>query len=213
MKSAMSETRARAGAALGFTIKSGWASAVVIGGSATLPHLIAARRIRLSDPAIAESSQPYHAGFGTARSSGPELSQLVRSVERFGRQSVTQLIRHYQSEGYKLRGAGLVVGSLIDPERIANAHIRIHALEGRLFRLIVEDGATRAGLACSTWRERDLQTSAAGILKHKERELRQLLTAVGRDAEGPWRAEEKKATLAAWLILAGGRPPRQRTIA
>ena len=189
--------------AIGFTVKSGWACAVLLTGSATSSRVLDSRRLDLSDPAIPESRQPYHAGFGTARSTGPELSRLVASVERYGRQSVIRLIRHYQTAGHQLRGAGIVVGSLIDPERIGNAHIRIHALEGRLFRALVEDAAVRSGLVCSIWRERDLYALAAGILKRPKEELRRRLAALGQPVDGSWRAEQKSAALAAWLMLVG----------
>lgn len=191
-------------AAVGFTVKSGWASAVLLTGPAASPRVLDSRRLELSDPAVPESRQPYHAGFGTARGAGPELSKLVASVERFGRQSVAGLVRDYRAAGHKLRGAGIVVGSLLDPERIANAHIRIHALEGRLFRRVIEDAAARSRLASLICRERDLYARAAEVLKQAERELRVTLAALGRPIAGPWRAEQKAATLAAWLVLAGG---------
>jgi hypothetical protein len=192
-------------AAIGFTVKSGWACAVLLVGSAESPQVVESRRVDLNDPAVPESRQPYHAGFGTAREAGPELSRLISAVRRFGQRSVTGLVRHYQAFGHPVRGAGIVVGSLIDPERIANDHIRIHALEGQLFRRVVYDAATRSKLSCSIWRERDLYALASGILKQPERELRGKLAVLGRELGGPWRAEQKAAALAAWLVLAGHR--------
>lgn len=188
-------------AALGFTVKSGWASAVLLTGSAAGARVADSRRIDLSDPDLEDARQPYHAGFGTARGGGPELSRLVTSVQRFGRASVGALIREHKKAGYRLLGAGIVVGSLIDPDRIANAHIRIHALEGRLFRSVVEDATARSNLASVIWRQRDLPAVAAGRLRQQD--LRKALAALGREVEGPWRGEEKDAALAAWLVLAG----------
>lgn len=191
-------------AAVGLTVKSGWASAVLLTGSATSPRVVDSRKIELSDPEIPETRQPYHAGFGTARGKGAELSRLVTLVKRCGRRSVTELIQHYKA-GQHLRGVGIVVGSLIDPSGIANEHIRIHALEGQLFRGVVQDAVARSNLACCLWRERDLYASAASYLERSEDELRKVLTAVGRAAAGPWRAEQKAATLAAWLVLSSAR--------
>lgn len=210
----MRERRARTRAAIGFTVKSGWASAVLLAGSATAPRVVESRRVDLSDPRIPESRQPYHAAFGTARDTGPELSRLIAAVKRFGRQSVTDAIRHYQMLGHPVRGAGVVVGSVIDPTRIANDHIRIHALEGQLFRGVVQDAAARSRLSCSIWRERDLHALATAMLKRPEAALRDTLAALGREVAGPWRAEQKAAALAAWLVLAGrsseARPIRGR---
>ncbi len=184
-------------------MKSGWACAVLLTGAASAPRVVDSRRIDLSDPSIPESRQPYHAGFGTARNAGADLSRLVRSVKRFGRQSAADVIRDYRSTGHELRGVGVVVGSLIDPEAIANDHIRIHALEGRLFRNVVEEAAGRCKLACSLFRERDLYAAATASLHQSEHDLRVLVTSLGRAVSGSWRAEQKVAALAAWLVLAG----------
>src|SRR5207247_2796862 len=101
--------------AVGFTVKSGWASAVLLLGPYACLRVLEARRLGLSEPAFPESRQPYHAGFGTPRTMGPELSRLVASVQHFGRTSVADLIQHYRAAGHDLGGAGIVVGSLIDP--------------------------------------------------------------------------------------------------
>ena len=196
-------------------MKSGWACAVLLTGTARAPRLADTRRIDLSDPSVPDSRQPYHAGFGTARTAGADLSRLVASVRRFGRRSAADVIRDYRSAGHEVRGVGVVVGSLIDPERIANDHIRIHALEGRLFRGVVEDAATRSRLACSLFRERDLYAVATAAFHQSEQDLRVLMTALGRTGSGSWRAEQKAAALAAWLVLAGraGRPGGLRSMA
>ena len=190
-------------AAIGFSVKSGWAAAVLVSGTAKSPHVIDSRRIELSDPSVPDSRQPYHAGFGTARASGPGLTRLVAGVRRFGRQSVSAIIDQYRTAGHDLVGAGIVVGSLIDPERIANAHIQIHAREGQLFRGVVEDAARAVSLSCSVWRERDLYSTAALTLKHPEESLRSTVKSLRKEVPGPWRAEQQAATVAAWLMLIG----------
>jgi hypothetical protein len=209
----MHQERGRRRAAIGFTVKSGWASAVLVMGSPMSLRVVDSRTVDLSDPASPECRQPYHIGFGTARASGSDLARLIADVKRFGRRSVTVLIGQYRDQAgdHAVRGVGVVVGSVIDPQSIANDHIRIHALEGQLFRGVVLDAATRNGLSCSIWRERDLVALAAGVLKQPPPALRDRLTALGRDVGGPWRAEQKAAVLAAWLVLAG-RPSGTRTV-
>jgi hypothetical protein len=191
----------RPDAAVGFTVKSGWACVVLLAGPASSPSLVHTRRVEISDPAVPDSVQPYHAGFGTARSSGATLRRLVASVRRYGRRSIADVIRSYEREGHRLVGAGIVVGSLIDPAEIANDHIRIHALEGQLFREVVKDAVARRKLRCSVWRERDLPGLGAGILRRSETELRNTVTGFGRSVDGSWRAEQKAAALAAWMVL------------
>ena len=159
--------------------------------------------VALADPEEPDARQPYHAGFGTARETGQELSRLVASIKRYGRGSMQRLLWRYADSGVPLRGAGVVVGSLIAAETIANDHIRIHALEGQLFRTAVQDGLARHRLPCATWRERDLLQVAVKQLGRTESSLQRVLTSLGREAAGPWRAEQKRAALAAWIVLDG----------
>jgi hypothetical protein len=187
-------------AAAGFTVKSGWACAVLIAGTTSTPRLLDSRRIEISDPGIPDAKQPYHAGFGTARDAGDELKRLVASVKSYGRRSVSSLIREYQEKA-TITAAGVVVGSLIDPKTIGNDHIRIHAMEGQLFRDVLIGAAERSGVKCAIWRERDLYGAAEKHLQAAETVLRKKLTALGVDAPGGWRAEHKAAALAAWLVL------------
>lgn len=187
-------------AAAGFTVKSGWACAVLVGGTTSSPRLLDSRRVEISDPDIPDAKQPYHAGFGTARGAGDELKRLVASVKGYGRKSVSALIREYQRSA-SVKSAGVVAGSLIDPQTIGNDHIRIHALEGQLFREVLVGAAEKNGVGCSVWRERDLYGVAEKQLKTAETVIRKKLTALGEGASGGWRAEHKAAALAAWLVL------------
>jgi len=199
-------------AAAGFTVKSGWACAVLIAGTRSNPRLIDSRRVEISDPEIPDAKQPYHAGFGTARDAGDELKRLVASVKSYGRKSVSALIREYHKTT-TVAAAGVVAGSLIDPKTIGNDHIRIHAMEGQLFREVLIDGAERSGVTCSVWRERDLYGIAEKQLKVAETVLRRKLTALGEGASDGWRAEHKVAALAAWMVLAGGeKVVREKTV-
>ena len=78
-----------------------------------------------------------------------------------------------------------------------------YQIEGDIVLRVIEDGVTRSQLKYSIWRERDLYGVAAGSLGRPEAALRSTLTALGRAVDGSWRAEQKAATLAAWLVLAG----------
>ena len=187
-------------AAVGFTVKSGWAAAVLVGGSPTAPVVLDSRRVEISDPDEPDAKQPYHAGFGTARDAGDELKRLVSSVKSFGKKSVNAVLREYAKESH-LRGAGVIVGSLIDPKTIGNDHIRIHAMEGELFRTVVIDAAQKSGLKCAIVRERDLFAAASKTLKKPQSAIRKTLTEIGRDVDGGWRSEQKAAALSAWILL------------
>ena len=187
-------------AAVGITVKSGWARVVLLRDGHGEPVVVDSTRLELCDPATPHSRQPYHAGFGTARTEGAGLAALVSAVEQYATNAASALFTTLLAR-YRLVGAGLVVGSLIDPHTIANPHIRIHALEGQLFRQCIEAGARACDIPTTTWRERDLYSHAAGALRRSETAIRATLTAIGRPVTGGWRSEHKAAAVAAWLVL------------
>ncbi|HEX4629223.1 MAG TPA: hypothetical protein VH137_10580 [Gemmatimonadales bacterium] len=190
--------------ALGVRVKSGWATAVLVAGPAQAPRVVDRRTIALSDPAVAASRQPYNAVMGARASDAPKLEAMLRSVvARVTRGSVGALLAEYQAAGHVVRRVALVVGSLIDPARIGNDHIRAHALEGQLFRSALEGAVRSRRLPCSVVVERAVYATAAGTLKRSERELKRAVTELGRSLPGPWRADEKTATVAAWMTLRG----------
>jgi hypothetical protein len=196
------KTSSQAIGAVGFTVKSGWAAAVLLTVVGRTPRVLASRRVELSDPNVPDSRQPYHDGFGTARKEGAALSRLLESVQTFGRRSVTRALDDLESSGTRLAGAAVVAGSLTDPETISNEHIRIHAREGQLFRRVIEDALAGRGVRCEIRRERDLWKLAADTLGMGEADLRSKISAIDRALDGPWRVEQKTAAVAAWLLLA-----------
>src|SRR5438552_8149951 len=111
-------------AALGFRVKSGWAVAVLLTGPARLPQLCDVSRIDLCDPRLPETRQPYHAAMGKLETDSTKLNQRERDVRSISRQSLTRLLKRYWQNGFRITRAALVVGSQIDPAKIANPHIR-----------------------------------------------------------------------------------------
>ncbi len=191
-------------AAIGFRVKSGRAVAVLLAGSVHSPEVVESCTVQLSDPAIPATRQPYHAAMGRAQTNAARIRKLVRVVQRCAHRSVGDLAKRYRAAGYQVHDAALVVGSDIDPARIANQHIRAHAHEGHLFRTAVEIAATRCGLKPATFVEKRLLPEAQDVLHRAEADLKQALATLGRSVAGPWRADEKMAALAAWLVLARG---------
>ncbi|SRR6266851_1343563 len=188
--------------ALGFRVKSGWATAVLVAGSIQCPRVLDRRRIDLCDPAVPESRQPYHAGMGTLETDEGKVKRRRNVVLRAVHDSVTELLSEYRNAGYQLGAAGLVVGSEIDPAKVANPHIRAHALEGQLFRMSLQEALQRCGLPCLVIVERNVYTRAVEVLRRPEADLKRFVTELGGSLGRPWRAVEKMACLAAWLGLA-----------
>jgi len=176
---------------------------VLVTGPVAAPRVLDRQILELSDASVPTSRQPYHAVIGARRGDRMALERRLRGiVQRVTRRSLSQLLARYRTQGRTVRALALVVGSVIDPASIGNDHIRAHALEGQLFRTALERAAQSARVACATHVERGLYDAAAARLKRTPAELRRVVAQLGRTLEGPWRADEKTATLAAWMVLA-----------
>jgi hypothetical protein len=188
-------------AALGFRVKSGWAAVVLVTGPVGSPVLRDNRMIDLSDPRIPETRQPHHATFGQLETDAKKTKRRSGIVHRVTKQSVTKLLAEHRRKGYAIARASLVVGSQLDPATIANPHIRAHALEGQLFRLALEQALNSHGIRTFILLERNAYDKATTQLKTSIMGVRRTIQDLGRFTDGPWRAEQKFAALAAWFSL------------
>src|SRR6266566_6949104 len=148
-------------AALGFRVKSGWAAAVLLKGSARSPQLCDVQRIDLSDPRFPETRQPYHAAMGRLETDTKKISRRVDVVRRITEKSIAKLLAGYRQQNFTIKRAALVVGSQIDPRSVANAHIRAHALEGQLFRSVLQESLHAHCIVTDVLIERDAYARAA----------------------------------------------------
>ena len=188
-------------AALGFRVKSGWAAAVLLKGSARSPKLCDVQRIDLSDPRFPETRQPYHAAMGRLETDTKKINRRVDAVRRITEKSIAKLLTGYRQQNFRIKRAALVVGSKIDPASVANPHIRAHAFEGRLFRSVLEKSLQTHRIRTDVLIERDAYREAIVILKQSNENVRRMIQNFGRDTQAPWRAEQKVAAVAAWLAL------------
>jgi hypothetical protein len=188
-------------AALGFRVKSGWAASVLLAASVRAPELRDSRIIELFDPHDPATRQPYHAAMGLLETNAVKLRRRKQSVDRMAKKAVVDLLQQYTDNGYTIRHAGLVVGSRINPDAIANPHIRAHALEGRLFRTTLETALRSQGVHCLVFTERNAYAEAAKILSQSPERIKLAIAELGRSVKGAWRADQKMAALAAWVSL------------
>jgi hypothetical protein len=205
---------------IGFKVKSGFAIAVVIEGPAASPRAIARHVVEMSDPNDRWTRQPYHNRMFKTETDEGEIARRVKIVERCAGESVASLIRSAslsrlrsrygearrsaggaKAAGERLRAA-VVVGSVVDPATIGSPHMRAHANEGRLFRTVLEDALHTHGLTCEVIVEKTLAKRAAADLGRSAAYMSKVVAGFGETLGKPWRAEEKAAATAAWLILA-----------
>jgi hypothetical protein len=190
--------------AIGFRVKSGFAVAVVIEGPAASPLAIARHIVEMSDPNERWTRQPYHNRMFKTETDEGEIARRVKIVKRCAKKSVSELIdqiRRAPLSGARL-SAALVVGSVVDPATIGSPHMRAHANEGRLFRTVLEDALKSQGISVDVFVEKTLATKAAIVLGRPPAALDKVVAGFGETLGTPWRAEEKGAATAAWMILA-----------
>jgi len=183
---------------VGCRVKSGWAAAVLIANLRKTPAVIDSRLIELADPGVRGSRQPFHAGFGTEQTDTAKVKRLVHDIERFSRRTIAALLDDYRTQ-HRVRRAAVVVASLTDPASIGNQHMRAHASEGRLFRTVLVDGLEHCGLTVRVVLEREIYELLGKALRRSPREAKTRVAALG-EGVGRWRAEQKVAAAAAWLI-------------
>jgi hypothetical protein len=129
------------------------------------------------------------------------INRRVRVVRSIVQLSIATLIAAYRGNGYAITRAALVVGSQVDPDSIANPHIRAHAFEGQLFRSVLKEALQAHHIRTEVLIERDAYAQGALKLKESNEYVRRVIQNFGQATQGPWRAEQKLAALGAWVAL------------
>jgi hypothetical protein len=193
-------------AALGFRAHSGWAAAVALAGDSHTPQVVARQRIEMADRP--EARQPYHAAEGLKLEKARRLlGAFSRRAEALACRGLDRLLEDLKARGYAprriaiLQASGRLGASL---EATLASHALIHTADGEHFREALAHAAGRAGLEVVRVPERDLEGLAVATLGLSPEPLRGRIAALGRELGPPWTVDQKAATLAAWLLLAGG---------
>jgi hypothetical protein len=198
-------------AALGFRSHSGWAAAVALSGSPRSPEVIDCRRISLIEPGSPGGVQPYH----VARTMElPKAEEFIRSViveiDRTALLNVRVFAEAICGKNHAIASCGIVLASgrhLPSLESTLRSHAMVHTAEGELYRAAIARAAKQLNWRCVRVPERDLYKVAAKRLGSPEPKLKIRITEMGRAVGSPWSADEKCATLVAWLALVGFETP------
>ena len=189
--------------AMGLRVKTGKAIAVLLRGPVKSPTVIKRGELLLADPDEPDTWQPYHVVMDLPWKQAQEATRKTsRRIRAAGSQAVGAWAREVRSSGLELCSAGIVAGSLQDPSKVGNPHIRAHTAEGKLFREALEVAADGLKLSRYSFLEEEIYETAATELKRPVEALKERVTELGAAVGRPWRAEEKAATAAAWVMLA-----------
>lgn len=187
---------------VGLKVRTGHAVVVILRGTRRAPDMVLRHEIDLADPWVRESMHPYHQELGDGGLKGMRARRRgCAAAGKAASRAVRSLVRDMRSHGFDPRGAGIVVASLADPRLVAGAHARAHGEELKLYREAVERALGGCGLRVTTFLEKNVRSVAAGRLRLSGQQIDAMLKEFVRRVGTPWRAPEKQAALAAWLVL------------
>src|SRR5439155_11574641 len=196
---------------IGLRAKTGRAIAVVLGGAIETPVVLLKTEIKLVDPKVPATAQPYHEVMDLPwEQSQRAVRKYAAAIERSAQKALAKLIEEQTSNRRKVVGVGIVGAKDRDLARIGNPHIRAHAAEGVLFRRVLDLAADASGLRRETFPDREFDQITKARIRSDIAAVRRTLNDLGRTVAPPWRVDEKQAATAAWLVLHRSLQNRER---
>jgi len=191
-------------AALGLSMHTGWAVAVVVSGTTDDPQVVERRRLTLCDESLPR--MVFHACEGLPVDEAEHLVGQVRdSAAALTERGIGDLVEARRRADDPIR-AVVLVGKEPEPPpdlpTVLGSHRLIHTAEGALYKELAADTCRRARLRPAYEPPNDLPAAVAGALGVDEGTVAELLTRTGKALGPPWQADHKHAFLAALLHAA-----------
>ncbi len=192
--------------ALGFRAHSGWAAMVVLAGPVSSPTVLDRRRIEICDAKAAGSRQPYHAAKELSLQEAEKLiAACAKSSIALAAAAVRAAIQEAEKRQCRILAGGILAGSrrpLPPLEKILAAHPLLHTAEGELFRNVIAEACRQCEIPTVRITEKELMPRLRQLVSLTEEAVEQHLVRLGKAIGSPWRQDEKRASLAAWIALA-----------
>ena len=191
---------------LGIAPHSGWAAAVLLAGTPAEPRVILRERLELSDARLGGSKQPYHTLEGLPLAQAQrQLARFRTSAQGLAEGALRALLERAQAAGVEPHAAGILDSAGRSGATLAAilaSHALIHTADGNHFRTALAQACQARGLCVARIAQRELSSRAAAALRQSPQQLTATLKALGSGMGPPWGADQKDATLLAWLLLA-----------
>ncbi len=220
-------------AAIGVRAHSGWAAVVAVGeGASSLsgagrgarsggkrgtkrgagPEALLRERVSVVEPGTRErgvrgAAQPYHhvAGWKIAAAE-KYLGECAAIGQEMAAAALGKMAEELHARGYTVAGCAVLAGSgraLPELARILAAHPLIHTAEGIFFRRVFQDAGERLGWRVTAVREKELDEQAKLALGADAARAKRKIAGMGKKMGAPWTADQKMASLAAWMVIGG----------
>ena len=193
-------------AAIGFSPHSGWAAMVVLGGTAAEPELLGRSRVLLIDDHDPESKQPYHAvEFLCVEEATGRLDGYMAVATRLAQDSIHAQSVQLKERGIAVKSVGIIESSSrkqISLPSILASHALIHAADGDHFRNALFVAAEQCRLRVCRIPAKGLEDHAGKYLHLPVNRILETVKNLGAGKGPPWGADQKRAALLAWTLLA-----------
>jgi hypothetical protein len=181
-------------ASLGFSVHTGWASMVAIGGAPGDLELLLRCRLELLPANGVIPRFVYHEA---AERDLAAAEKLVAAASQASGECAANAL-----QALKIRAARAGIPAKVqklppDLVSILAAHPKIHAAEGVLFQQALIHGCRAAGIRAVTATETEIWQQAAAFSAMSEEEFRHYIDGLKKKFGSPWSADEKLATAAA----------------
>jgi hypothetical protein len=194
-------------AAIGVSVHSGWGSVVAMAGGKGTEEVLLRRRLVIIDPNINGAAQPYHyVETKEIRAAEKHLRKCAASSIRLAFEALTSIVSDLRERGFVLVSALILLSSarpLPDLEEILGSHTLIHTAEGEFFRQAFRGAFERLKIPVTGIRTRDLDHCALKAFGNAAPGVQKRINGMGRSIGPPWTQDEKMASLAAAIMLAG----------
>lgn len=193
-------------AALGLRVHSGWAAAVVVGGTLESPTILGRRRLIFADEEkLPGAKQPYHAAEDHALEDATRMmARYVADADRRALNDLRETRDAAAVAGHRVGGCGLLLASgrpLPGLAQTLASHALIHTADGEHFRDALRSAASGLSLKVTEVRERDVEALVAERAGVSVDELKSRIAGLGKALGPPWTQDQKLAALAGLLAL------------
>jgi hypothetical protein len=194
-------------AAFAIRVHSGWGALVAVAGNLSTAEILKRTRITIMDRKAAGAMQPYHFAKGLPLPAAERhLAQCAANSERLAFEGLSEVVDEIGRGEAMAAGCAILMGSgraLPELSKILASHPLIHTAEGEFFRRAFWRAAEQLGIPVAGFRERDLEQQALRVLGEAAGQANRMIADLGKVVGPPWTADQKNATLAALLLLAG----------
>jgi hypothetical protein len=189
-------------AALGFSVHTGWAAMIAVGGTPGSPVILHRSLVEMIPD---EDRDPprfvYHAG--QELSLGAAEKYIRVATEKSSNNALAAVraaVAELKKGGHEVVASGLIGSNRAldaDLATILKSHSLVHTAEGELFRGAIKSAIEKLKIPVTEIAARELPARAAKVLEVSAAELPERLAKVGRAAGRPWSKDQKDAFLVA----------------